>query len=95
MSWVTDRIKAQDAARIGTWPTFAGHLCATHLNEWVEVNGEVGRLRDISHSDRFTTIRVILERPETHPLGRTTFGLILEPDDVLYKLVRSRRGLTG
>lgn len=88
MSWITDRVNAQDAARIGTWPTFAGHLCATHIGEWVAVRGEVGRIAEIRFVERKPTVLIVLRREGGHPAGPTC-ALFLEPDEVLTKLVRS------
>jgi hypothetical protein len=44
-------------------PTYAGHLTATHIGEYVTIEGHSGRLVEIRHSERYLTVRVVLASP--------------------------------
>jgi hypothetical protein len=46
---------------IPTWPSRAGHLCATHLGEPVEIGGFVGRIQMVRHDLRNSHVQVILQ----------------------------------
>lgn len=47
-----------------SWPTFAGHACASHVGHMVEVDGLVGRLFRIEHDEAYSTVRLLLGTSE-------------------------------
>jgi hypothetical protein len=43
------------------WPTHAGHLCASHVGEWVELNGQRGQVFSVCHDLRHSFVRIVLK----------------------------------
>jgi hypothetical protein len=63
-----------------TWPVYAGYLCATHLNERVQVNGQRGLLLAIRYESKRETVGIRIRDYET---GHHVH-LSLDPRDVVY-----------
>jgi hypothetical protein len=64
---------------VPTWPTTAGFLCASHLDELVEIDGVKGFIRVVKHDHRNSHVLVVLQIP---PSNRERAFWLLDGDVV-------------
>jgi hypothetical protein len=73
------RMKRADS--YASWPTFAGHLCATHIGSAVEIDGQRYVLRAIRHTEDHPGVWVLVRGAD-----RQQHQLTLAPDAVISRV---------